>query len=202
MKWGPGVVTLVVTMATGLLSSCVVPRDPPSSSPSMTTTTSPATSDVPSSPAPSDTPSPTTVSPSPTEIPPLEPKDYGNFPPTYLDELKDLTGNQYPKELMTYKLSRFSEGAQDTAADYTSESYATLNTVLYLFNRENYARSTERWENGQYVGRAVCGNPMKYPDQIVCVMAAKFGTLEVRTASEQITLADVGAFTEALYDSL
>ncbi len=202
MKWGPGVVTLVVAVASGfLLSSCVVPNDPPMNpSPPMTTT--PTTSAVPSSQAPSEPPSPTTVSPSPTEIPPPDPKNYGDFPPTYLDELKDWSAPEFPEQVLTYTLSRFSEGSQDISVNYTDDRFATVRAIVYLYNIPQYVKTIDRWENPQYIGRAVCGNPTTKPEIKMCVMAGELETLEVATASKQISLEEVGAFAQALYDVL
>lgn len=202
MKLFPKLVTLAVALAVAsVLTSCVVTADPPTS-PVLTTTTVAPTSDAPLSQTPSTPPTPTTVSPSPTETPPRDPKEYGDFPPTYLDELKDLSAPEFPEELLTYKLSRFSEGSQDTSVNYTDDRYATLRAIVYFYNIPQYWKSIEYWENPQYIGHAVCGNSATNPDIKTCVMAGELETLEVATASKQISLEDVGAFAQALYDVL
>ena len=202
MKRFPKLVTLAVAVvAAPVLSSCVVTGNPPTS-PMPSTTTAAPTSDAPLSQTPSPMPSPAADSPSPTEIQPLDPKEYGDFPPVYLDELKTLSTPRFPEELLTYELSRFSEGSQDTSVNYMDDRYATLRAIVYFYDIPQYWKTIERLANPQYIGLAVCGNPATNLDIKMCVMAGELETLEVATASKQISLEEVGAFAQALYDVL
>ena len=78
----------------------------------------------------------------------------------------------------------------------------TMAGTLFIYGGF-FNRSVERLEDAAYYGRAVCGFSRATSDGFpTCVMAGRAEVLNVSSANEDVTIDDVAACTEALYDSL
>lgn len=125
---------------------------------------------------------------------------WGDFPPLNIDNLKDLSEPDFPEQVQHYTLRSEKPHPVNYIVDYEDEH--TVLTVRLLFSKYDYSRDVARWDNAAYVGGAVCGTSASAPDQPICVMAGTGQTMQVGTAYQEVTMEDVAAFTEALYEQL
>lgn len=159
-----------------------VPATPPPATSSATASTSPGTS---------------SADPSPTD-------DWGAFPPTYLDALKDLSEPQFPETVGAWRLDGETGGEYSVIVDYVDADtrFLSVNLALLGGGPEDFRIATEGSKDVAYHGRAVCGLSTETSTPIpFCVMAGTAQTMRVNTASE-IPLQELAAFTEELYDAL
>lgn len=162
----------------------------------------PASSTAPASVSPSSAESSVTVPSSETvPEPSVSAFDYGDFPPVY--ELKDLSNPNFPDQLGEFELDELNEdGLEMVIADYRKNPGPGLLDSWWLTGRSFYRTSVEGLSNPEFHGRALCGSPATYPDQVECVMAGKNETLTVGSFTDTVTISELSALTETLYDAL
>lgn len=163
---------------------------------------------VPTTPAPS-TPAVSTPSAEEPTTPPSTPapptEEWGDFPPTNLDDLKDLSEANFPQTVGSFTFEGENRTSFSVMADYGDNNEPrTMGVVLDFvgFNKGDYKAMVGRWEHVSYHGRAVCGFAAESRTIPSCVMVGTSEMLDVGTADEDTTLEEVAVFTEALYDSL
>ncbi|MEO7588133.1 MAG: hypothetical protein ABIS84_08920 [Arachnia sp.] len=153
--------------------------------------------------------SPTTEGPTPTagttddvasQTPTAD--EWAGFPPADVSALPDLSNPQLPAQVLTYSLGYETKDSFSLIADYTDdETFVTL-TLWFTTERSDYARTIALLQDPARFGGAVCGPAIADAEQLNCVMPGRAETVRVMTSSSDVTIADVAAFTEALYAGL
>lgn len=140
----------------------------------------------------------------PTDVDPSGPDgvDWGEFPPNNVDSLKDLSDPVFPTMLGAFTLEKESRDDYSVFTNYDNSAESTGMTADVAFNTSSYAGMVQDMPEPAYVGRAVCGvSTGGVGRDVTCVMAGKSETLMVGSASTDIGVDDVAAFTEELYDA-
>ncbi|MEO7588156.1 MAG: hypothetical protein ABIS84_09035 [Arachnia sp.] len=144
---------------------------------------------------------PPTSTPDDTESMPVEADDWGTLPPNNLDELRDLTDAQFPQQVLTFTLDGESGTAVARDASYVDMAALASMSASVTLGRKSYKGAVDSLADPAYQGRAVCGHPIRKPSQIVCLMVGLDHRLRVGTAAD-LSIEEVAAFTEAIYDAL
>lgn len=127
---------------------------------------------------------------------------WGDHPPLNIDTLKDLSEPNFPQQVQNYTLTSEMPHSVSYFVEYDDDDAYVALTANLLFSKYEYAKLVANWKAPAYIGGAVCGNPTTAPEITECAMAGTGQTLGVGTASQKVTMEDVAAFTEALYNQL
>ena len=132
---------------------------------------------------------------------PVEADDWGPLPPNNLDELRDLTDAQFPQQVLTFTMDGESGTAVARDAFYIDTAAVSTMSASVTLGRKIWKRAVGSLSDPAYLGRAVCGHPTESPTHTLCLIVGTNNTLNVGTAAD-LSIEEVAAFTEAIYDAL
>ena len=127
---------------------------------------------------------------------------WGPYPPLNIDALRDLSQLNFPEQVQTYTLKSETPHFVAPMARYDDSAAGVAMSITVLLSPYEYAKVVSHWDSPTYVGGALCGHPSNAPGHTHCVMAGEDQTLKVGTAAPDVTMENVSAFIEDLYEQL
>lgn len=164
------------------------PTQPPTTPPVVTTPVEPT--EPPSSTAPGTPSEPTNGG-----------VDYGPLPPKNIDSLKALQPTKFPAAVGTYALKKADEkGLGAATARYEDDAKYTGFLATVQYGTQEYKAWLGDMTDAKYYGNATCG--LTDGDIRACVMAGTDEALGVIASNPDVTIEQVAALTQELYDKL
>lgn len=139
----------------------------------------------------------------PTVVDPNLPgRDWGDFPPNNVDSLRDLANPVFPTAVDDFTFVKKSGDQYSVLADYEDVQANTGLSASIDFTYSAYRVFVQGILEPAYFDGAVCGADVNGGKAVSCVMGGEDQTLLVVTASEEISVAELAAFTQVLYGKL